>query len=75
MRPEGNYERSIELLKNLKKYNSNLITKSGIMVGLGETQEEIIQTMKDIRNTGCNIMTIGQYLAPSSNHALVQEIL
>ena len=73
MRPQGNYERSIELLKTLKKYDSNLITKSGIMIGLGETEKQIIRTMKDIRDTGCNIMTIGQYLSPSSNHALVKK--
>lgn len=73
MRSQGNYKRSMELLKNLKRYNLNLITKSGIMIGLGETEAQIIRTMKDIRNTGCNIMTIGQYLAPSSNHALVQK--
>lgn len=73
MRPQGNYERSVELLKTLKKYDSNLITKSGIMIGLGETEAQIIRTMKDIRDTGCNIMTIGQYLSPSSNHALVKK--
>ena len=73
MRPKGNYERSMGLLRNLKKYNPNLITKSGIMVGLGETEEEIIRTMKDIRSTDCDIMTIGQYLAPSSEHALVEK--
>jgi lipoic acid synthetase len=73
VRPQGNYERSIELLKNLKKYDSSLITKSGIMVGLGETHEQIIQTMEDIRSTDCDIMTIGQYLAPSSKHTPVEK--
>jgi lipoic acid synthetase len=73
MRPQGNYERSMELLRNLKKYNPNLIIKSGIMIGLGETQEEIIRTMKDIRSTDCDIMTIGQYLAPSFEHAFVEK--
>ncbi len=73
MRPHGDYERSIDLLKNLKKYDPDIITKSGIMVGLGETQEEIIRTIKDIKNTDCDIITIGQYLAPSAKHALVKK--
>ncbi|MCK4905052.1 lipoyl synthase [bacterium] len=73
LRPQGSYERSIELLENLKKYNSKIITKSGFMIGFGETKKEIIQTMKDIRSADCDIMTIGQYLAPNVKHAPVKK--
>lgn len=73
LRPQGNYERTIELLGNIKKYDSEIITKSGFMVGLGENEKEIIQTMKDIKDANCDIITIGQYLAPSKNHASVEK--
>jgi lipoic acid synthetase len=73
LRPQGSYEISIELLKNLKRYNSKIITKSGKMIGLGEKDKEIIQTMKDIRSADCDIITIGQYLAPSFKHAPVKK--
>ena len=68
VRAKGNYELSIELLHKAKEIQANLITKSGIMVGLGETKEEIIRTMKDLRAVDCNLLTIGQYLRPSTKH-------
>ena len=68
VRAKGNYELSIELLHKAKEIQVNLITKSGIMVGLGETKDEIIRTMKDLRAVDCNLLTIGQYLRPSTKH-------
>ena len=68
VRAKGNYELSIELLHKAKEIQANLITKSGIMVGLGETKDEIIRTMKDLRAVDCNLLTIGQYLRPSTKH-------
>lgn len=73
VRPIAVYERSLELLKNVKKLDSSIMTKSGLMVGLGETQEEVIETMKDLRKAECDFLTIGQYLQPSSEHYPVQE--
>ena len=68
VRPKGNYFQSIDLLGYVKTKNKNKITKSGMMVGLGETQLEIIQTMKALRSVDCDILTIGQYLQPSKKH-------
>ena len=66
VRPKADYRRSLELLSRTK--NRNLITKSGIMVGLGETKEQISRTMEDLAEVGIDILTIGQYLAPSAEH-------
>lgn len=66
-RPQGNYQTSLNVLKYVKE-NSNLTTKSGLMVGLGETLEEIEQTLIDLKNVGCDIVTIGQYIPPSKEH-------
>lgn len=71
-RPQGNYQRSIEVLRYIKK-NSNIITKSGLMVGLGETEKEIIKTMNDLRSVDCDILTIGQYIQPSKQHLEVEK--
>jgi len=68
VRPRGNYDVSLDLLRNVKKINGNMPTKSGMMVGLGETKDEILITMKDLRNVGCDLLTIGQYLRPSKKH-------
>ena len=68
VRPKGKYERSLELLTQAKQINPNAITKSGMMVGLGEDMEEIVVTMKDLRSVGCDLLTIGQYLKPSEKH-------
>ena len=59
---------SLELLKNAKKFNKKVFTKSGIMVGLGETKEEVIQVMDDLRSAEVDFITIGQYLQPSVKH-------
>ena len=66
-RPQGNYERSLNVLKYIKS-NSDIPTKSGLMVGLGETEEQIEETLYDLKNAGCDIVTIGQYIQPSKEH-------
>jgi len=68
VRPQANYERSIQLLKNVKSMGNGLLTKSGLMLGLGEKREEVIQVMEDLREVDCDFLTIGQYLRPSPNH-------
>ncbi len=68
VRPGSRYFASLELLKNAKKVNKNIFTKSGIMVGLGETRDEILQVMDDLRAADVDFITIGQYLQPSSKH-------
>ncbi len=72
-RPYADYQQSLTLLKISKKMKPELITKSGLMVGLGETVMELIETMQDICNTGCDILTIGQYLSPSTRHLPIQR--
>ncbi|MBO5435655.1 lipoyl synthase, partial [bacterium] len=66
-RPQGSYDCSIEVLKYIKN-NSDILTKSGLMVGLGETVEQITETLTDLKNAGVDIVTIGQYIQPSKLH-------
>jgi lipoic acid synthetase len=73
VRPMAVYQRSLELLKNVKGLDSEMITKSGMMVGLGEEEGEVFEVMKDLRAVGCDVLTIGQYLAPSRLHHPVIE--
>ena len=68
VRPGARYFASLDLLKNAKKLNKKIFTKSGIMVGLGEDKEEIIQVMDDLRSANVDFITIGQYLQPSPKH-------
>ena len=68
VRPGSRYFSSVELLKNVKKINKNIFTKSGIMVGLGENKDEIIQVMDDLISAKVDFLTIGQYLQPSEKH-------
>lgn len=68
VRPQAVYRRSIELLRRAKAMKPKMRTKSGLMVGLGETWDEIVGTMRDLRSADCDVLTIGQYLAPSKNH-------
>ncbi len=75
VRPQANYERSLFVLRMLKELKNNLITKSGIMLGLGESKDEVESAMQDIRLTGCDILTIGQYLRPSKEHLPVTEYI
>ncbi len=67
------YRKSLETLKIVKEINPDILTKSGFMVGLGETEEEILSTMEDLRNVGCDILTIGQYLMPTRRHLPVKK--
>ncbi len=68
VRPKGNYWTSIELLERAKTLASHIPTKSGIMVGLGETKTELFQTMQDVQTAGCSLLTVGQYLRPTKRH-------
>ncbi len=71
-RPQAIYARSLEVLKYVKN-NSSISTKSGLMVGLGETIEELEQTLTDLKSVGCDIVTIGQYIQPSKEHLAVEK--
>ena len=68
VRPQASYTRSLDLLLKAKLYEPNILTKSGIMLGLGESRAEVLSTMFDLKAVGCDILTIGQYLVPSVNH-------
>lgn len=72
-RKGADYQRSLELLGNVKRIDEDMITKSGIMVGLGETREEIAQLMEDLKEADCELLTIGQYLSPSESHLPVKK--
>ena len=73
VRPKANYERSIEVLYHARQMDATIVTKSGVMVGLGETMDEVLEAMRDLREADCNILTIGQYLSPSKQHLPVQR--
>ncbi len=75
VRHKATYERTLELLSYVKKQNKVKYVKSGIMVGLGETQNEVEETIQDLKNAGCDIITIGQYLQPSKNKLLVKSFV
>jgi lipoyl synthase len=75
VRPQGNYQRTLELLKRSRQIAPWVYTKSGIMVGLGETDAEIRQAMQDLRSVDCDILTIGQYLQPSQKHLQVNDFI
>jgi lipoyl synthase len=71
----ASYEQSLSVLKKIKDINSLIYTKSSIMLGLGESEEEVIQTMKDLRSVGVSILTIGQYLQPTPKHLPLIEFI
>ncbi|MCH7718771.1 MAG: lipoyl synthase, partial [Chloroflexi bacterium] len=73
VRPKARYERSLELLRRTKELDPSMLTKSGMMVGLGETEEEIFQVLSDLRAAGVDLVTIGQYLRPSEKHLPVER--
>ena len=73
VRPKGDYDYSLELLEQVKRMAPEMPTKSGMMVGLGESREEILETMDDLRAVNCDLLTIGQYLRPSQKHAPVSK--
>ena len=68
VRPKGNYDLSLELLAESKRIDPDQVTKSGIIVGMGETNDQLIATMEDLRQVDCDLLTIGQYLRPSLKH-------
>ena len=75
IRPGADYQQSLDLLANVKKMNPRIFTKSGLMVGLGETEEEVIRVFADLREVGCDFLTVGQYLQPSKKHVEVAEYI
>ncbi len=75
VRPQAEYKQSLEVLSNVKEMDPEIKSKSGIMVGLGETKAQVIEVMKDLRAHGCEFLTIGQYLAPSKLHHPVIEYI
>jgi lipoic acid synthetase len=75
VRPQAEYCRSLDILKQAKLLDSRILTKSGFMLGLGESRDETIQVMADLRQAGCDLLTIGQYLQPSlQHHRLVRYV-
>ncbi len=68
VRPKADYNRSIELLFTVKRLDPGIVTKSGLMLGLGERKEEVIEVMQDLREAGSDLLTLGQYLRPSPKH-------
>ncbi len=75
VRPQAQYQRSLDLLRKVKEFDASMLTKSGIMLGLGETKDEVLKVFKDLRKNHCDFLTIGQYLAPSSKHHVVVEYI
>ncbi len=75
VRPEAAYRRSLDLLKHVVTFDSTIITKSGLMLGLGEHPGEILNTLKDLLDAGCQLVTIGQYLQPTKAHLPVERYI
>jgi len=75
IRPEADYQQSLAVLEMVKQIDSSIITKSGIMLGLGEQKAEVISVMEDLRKKDCDLLTIGQYLQPSSEHAELKQYI
>jgi lipoic acid synthetase len=73
VRPQAKYERSLEQIRRTKAYGKR--TKSGVMLGLGETQEEVYQIMDDLLEHGCDVLTLGQYLQPTKMHLEVASFI
>jgi len=75
IRKGADYKRSLEVLKKAKALSENLYTKSGLMLGLGETKKEVLEVFTDLREAGCDFLSLGQYLAPSKKHYPVKEFI
>lgn len=71
VRAKGSYARSIELLAQVKEWRPGMVTKSGIILGMGESKDEVIETMSDLREAGVDVVTVGQYLRPSPKHIAI----
>jgi lipoic acid synthetase len=75
IRKKSNYKRSLDVLKNLKLQNPNIKTKTALMVGLGETKDEMVEVFKDLIDVDCRLLSIGQYLAPNKTNEKVVEYI
>ncbi len=75
IRPQADYAQSLELLRRVAAHGSGIPAKSGLMVGLGETDEELREVIRDMHDVGCTMITVGQYMRPSRNHPLVQRYM
>lgn len=75
IRSGADYQRSLAVLESVRELDVRLMTKSGIMVGLGETEEEVLEVFADLQRAGCSYLSVGQYLAPSRKHFPVQEFI
>ena len=75
VRPQAGYGRSLEVLRWVKAHRAGICTKSGLMLGLGETEEEVLEAAVDLKEAGCEILTLGQYLPPSEGHLKVVEFI
>lgn len=75
IRPDASYQRSLELLRRIKELRPNIYTKSALLLGLGEEKEEILEAMSDLIGVGCDILVLGQYLAPSKEHFPVKRFV
>jgi lipoic acid synthetase len=75
VRPQADYRRSLRVLSSVKRFDRSIVVKSSILVGLGETEEEILQVMRDLHEEGVDALTVGQYLAPSNEHYPVKEFI
>ena len=75
VRPQGNYQRTLELLKRTREYFPSVYTKSGFMLGLGENDDEVLNLLIDLRRNHVDIVTIGQYLSPGPKHLPVRRFV
>jgi lipoic acid synthetase len=75
VRPQASYAVSLQLLARAKQISRSIISKSSLMLGLGETEEEVVEAMQDLRGVNCDMLTLGQYLAPSPRHYPVKEFI
>lgn len=75
VRPQARYRRSLELLKQVKKCDAKVYTKSGLMLGLGEASDEVYATLQDLQDAGCRLLTLGQYLQPTQKHLPVKRFV
>jgi lipoic acid synthetase len=75
LRPQADYARSLNLLAAAKEMNPRIILKTALMLGLGEEEGEVVSALRDLRRAGCDILCLGQYLAPSAQHYPVKEFI
>ena len=73
VRPQADYQRSLQLIQKVGEMDAHMASKSGLMLGLGETHEEVLRVLQDLLTAGCKLLTLGQYLAPSKDHHPIVE--